>query len=68
MLWRAAGLTAERPLPLFAAADEADYGAEPDVVFDLEVTPNRPDLNSVIGIAREIVALTGMTMKTQWIL
>ena len=34
-------------------------GAEPDVVFDLEVTPNRPDLNSVIGIAREIAALTG---------
>jgi phenylalanyl-tRNA synthetase beta chain len=25
-----------------------------DVVFDLEITPNRPDWNSVIGIAREI--------------
>ncbi len=30
-----------------------------DVVYDLEVTPNRPDLNSVLGIAREIKALTG---------
>jgi phenylalanyl-tRNA synthetase beta chain len=30
-----------------------------DVVFDLEITPNRPDWNSVIGIAREIAALTG---------
>lgn len=30
-----------------------------DVVYDLEVTPNRPDLNSVVGIAREIAALTG---------
>src|SRR5882757_10349186 len=30
-----------------------------DVVYDLEVTPNRPDLNSLIGIAREIAALTG---------
>ncbi|MBI3881734.1 MAG: phenylalanine--tRNA ligase subunit beta [Verrucomicrobia bacterium] len=30
-----------------------------DVVYDLEVTPNRPDLNSIIGIAREIAALTG---------
>jgi phenylalanyl-tRNA synthetase beta chain len=30
-----------------------------DVVYDLEITPNRPDLNSVIGIAREISALTG---------
>ena len=34
-----------------------------DVVFDLEVTPNRPDLNSVIGIAREIAALTGAPLK-----
>jgi phenylalanyl-tRNA synthetase beta chain len=34
-----------------------------DVVFDLEVTPNRPDLNSVIGIAREIAALTGNPLK-----
>jgi len=30
-----------------------------DVVYDLEITPNRPDLNSVIGIAREISAVTG---------
>ena len=30
-----------------------------DVVFDLEVTPNRPDWNSVVGIAREVSALTG---------
>ena len=34
-----------------------------DVVFDLEVTPNRPDLNSVIGIAREIAAVTGNPLK-----
>src|SRR5271170_1231016 len=34
-----------------------------DVVYDLEVTPNRPDLNSVIGIAREIVAVTGNELK-----
>lgn len=34
-----------------------------DVVFDLEVTPNRPDLNSVIGIAREIAAVTGNELK-----
>jgi len=29
----------------------------------LEVTPNRPDLNSVIGIAREIAAVTGNDLK-----
>lgn len=34
-----------------------------DVVFDLEVTPNRPDLNSVIGIAREIAAVVGTQLK-----
>jgi phenylalanyl-tRNA synthetase beta chain len=34
-----------------------------DVVYDLEVTPNRPDLNSLIGIAREIAALTGNSLR-----
>ncbi len=34
-----------------------------DVVFDLEITPNRPDLNSLIGIAREIAAVTGNPLK-----
>lgn len=34
-----------------------------DVVYDLEVTPNRPDLNSVVGIAREISAVTGHPLK-----
>jgi len=34
-----------------------------DVVYDLEITPNRPDWNSVIGIAREIAALAGNPLK-----
>ncbi|HKI69346.1 MAG TPA: phenylalanine--tRNA ligase subunit beta, partial [Verrucomicrobiae bacterium] len=34
-----------------------------DVVYDLEVTPNRPDLNSVIGIAREVAAVTGNKLR-----
>jgi len=29
-----------------------------DVIFDLEITPNRPDCLSIIGIAREVAALT----------
>jgi phenylalanyl-tRNA synthetase beta chain len=29
-----------------------------DTIFDLDITPNRPDCLSVIGIAREIAALT----------
>ncbi|MDB6018880.1 MAG: pheT [Pedosphaera sp.] len=34
-----------------------------DVVYDLEITPNRPDLNSVVGIAREISAVSGNPLK-----
>src|SRR5215469_2072816 len=34
-----------------------------DVVYDLEITPNRPDLNSAIGIAREIAAITGNALR-----
>src|SRR5579872_1107340 len=43
----------------------AEYLGRPagDVVYDLEITPNRPDLNSVIGIAREISAVTGNPLK-----
>ena len=37
--------------------------AEKDVLLDMEVTPNRPDYNSVIGIAREIAALTGNPLR-----
>src|SRR6476469_1933296 len=37
--------------------------ASGDVVFDLEITPNRPDLNSLIGIAREISAITGQPLR-----
>ncbi|MDP8259831.1 MAG: phenylalanine--tRNA ligase subunit beta [Candidatus Gygaella obscura] len=34
-----------------------------DSIFDCEVTPNRPDLLSLIGIAREIQALTGEKLR-----
>lgn len=34
-----------------------------DVVFDVGITPNRPDCMSVIGIAREVCALLGKKMK-----
>ncbi len=34
-----------------------------DVIYDLEITPNRPDLNSLIGIAREISAITGGELR-----
>ncbi|MGD9014738.1 MAG: phenylalanine--tRNA ligase subunit beta [Candidatus Omnitrophota bacterium] len=34
-----------------------------DFVFELEITSNRPDLLSVIGIAREVAAITGKKLK-----
>jgi len=36
-----------------------------DVLFDLEITPNRSDLLSHLGLARELAALTGLPMKGQ---
>lgn len=39
----------------------ADYLG--DVIFDLDITPNRPDCLCVIGIAREITALTGQSLS-----
>ncbi|HHY47124.1 MAG TPA: phenylalanine--tRNA ligase subunit beta [Firmicutes bacterium] len=40
---------------------ESDDGGE--AVLDLEITPNRPDCLSVIGIAREIAAALGRPLK-----
>jgi phenylalanyl-tRNA synthetase beta chain len=37
------------------------YGLD-DSVLDIEVTPNRPDFLSVIGIAREVAAATGVPL------
>lgn len=34
-----------------------------DVIFDASVTPNRPDWLSVLGVAREVAALTGAPLR-----
>jgi phenylalanyl-tRNA synthetase beta chain len=31
-------------------------GLQPDVVFDLDITPNRPDAMSIVGVARDLAA------------
>jgi len=36
----------------------------PDWVFDVSITPNRPDCASVLGLAREIAANTGKPLKS----
>ena len=35
----------------------------PEVVFDLEVTPNRPDCLSILGVAREMSVLYGKPLR-----
>jgi phenylalanyl-tRNA synthetase beta chain len=34
-----------------------------DIVLDIDVTPNRPDLLSIIGVAWEVAAITGKKVK-----
>ena len=34
-----------------------------DIVIELEIYPNRPDCMSVIGIAREVAAITGRPLR-----
>ncbi len=46
-------------LPLGVGLREA-IGLEPDVVYDLEVNPNRPDAMSVAGVARDLAARLGV--------
>src|SRR6185436_6472935 len=40
-----------------------EFGLD-DAVLDIEVTPNRPDFLSVLGIAREVSAATGTPLST----
>lgn len=41
----------------------AEYGLAGDAVLDVAVTPNRPDLMSVLGVAREVAAATGTELR-----
>ncbi len=64
---RELGLSGEHE-GILVLPDDAPVGAPlaqvlGDVVFDWAVTPNRPDCLSVLGIAREIAALTGRTVR-----
>jgi phenylalanyl-tRNA synthetase beta chain len=52
-------LPAEAPL----GADLATYLGLDDWILDIETTPNRPDTLSVVGVAREIAALTGAAFR-----
>ena len=53
-------------LPADAPVGQAltQYLQLPDVIFDLNLTPNRGDCFSVLGIARDIAALSGASLKS----
>ncbi len=53
---------------IYVLEEEAPVGQElksylADLLIDIDVTPNRPDCLSVVGIAREIAALTGAQLR-----
>ena len=52
-------LILEQGLSLGVPLAEA-LGIHPDVLFDLEVNPNRPDAMSVMGVARDLAASLGV--------
>src|SRR5436190_9317739 len=61
---------AEDAAGLLILSQEAKIGAPirdlfpPDTILDVEITPNRGDLLSHFGLAREIAALTGKTVAS----
>jgi phenylalanyl-tRNA synthetase beta chain len=52
------------PDPVEPGWDVAQVYDLRDAVLDVEVTPNRPDFLSVLGIAREVAAATGIPLET----
>ena len=46
--------------PALGAAITEALEIEPDVLWELEVNPNRPDAMSIMGLARDVAAKTGI--------
>ena len=44
-------------------ADLCTYLGLDDTILEIEITPNRPDALSVVGVARELSALTGAPLR-----
>jgi phenylalanyl-tRNA synthetase beta chain len=52
---------------ILVLSDDVEIGAQigdviGDAVLDIELTPNRPDCLGVVGVARDVAALTGETL------
>jgi phenylalanyl-tRNA synthetase beta chain len=67
---RELGLGEEHEAGVLALEPDAPLGGDlvshlglDDVVLEIEITPNRPDCLSVLGVARELSALTGTPLR-----
>lgn len=58
------GFALEGMAPAPPGARRPGQPAGPDAVLDVEVTPNRPDAMSVLGIAREVATMYGLPLRT----
>jgi phenylalanyl-tRNA synthetase beta chain len=68
---RELGLGDEHEAGVLALGADAPLGADllghlglDDLVLEIEITPNRPDCLSVLGVARELAALTGRRLRS----
>ncbi len=52
-------LPADAPL----GTDLVTYFELDDTIFEIEITPNRPDALSIVGVAREVAAVTGAPFR-----
>lgn len=53
----------ELPLDAPVGQSLADYLGLPDASFELKLTPNRPDCLGLVGLAHDVAALFGSTVK-----
>ena len=53
----------ELPLDAPVGKPLADYLGLPDATFELKLTPNRPDCLGLVGLAHDVAALFGSTVK-----
>ncbi|MEK7839083.1 MAG: phenylalanine--tRNA ligase subunit beta, partial [candidate division NC10 bacterium] len=53
----------ELPADAPVGADLSTYLGLDDTILEIEITPNRPDALSVVGVARELSALTGAPFR-----
>lgn len=53
----------ELPMDTQPGQDLASYLDRDDMIYDVEITPNRPDLLGMIGIARDLSALLDIPLR-----